>query len=158
VTSSAPTRSSLAAVDYRAYRLRDGVYKTLLPPWSFTSQAFALNERGDVGGVAFGANGLNGNGWIWHDGVFKRIDPAPLLALSTVADISGERRDRRRDAGAGRQDAWLRRLDDALTHRGESTTLGGPSGGTGRQGCPFRGAKGTVRIGTPSTWLERADG
>lgn len=41
-----------------------------------------------MGGVAFGIDGLNGNGWIWRDGAFKRIDPAPLLLVSTVADIS----------------------------------------------------------------------
>ena len=82
------TRSSLSTVDVRAFRLRDGVWKTLLPPGSFTSQAFALNEAGDVGGVAFGADGLNGNGWIWQNNAFKRIDPAPLLLISTVGDIS----------------------------------------------------------------------
>ncbi len=82
------TRSSLSPVDLRAYRLRDGVWKTLLPPGSFTSQAFALNEAGDVGGVAFGIDGFNGNGWIWQNGAFKRIDPAPLLLISTVGDIS----------------------------------------------------------------------
>jgi hypothetical protein len=81
-------RASLAMVDASAYRLRDGVYKPLLPPGSFTSQAFALNEAGDVGGVAFGTDGLHGNGWIWHDGAFKRINPAPLLLISTVGDIS----------------------------------------------------------------------
>ena len=75
------TRNTHVAVtvDIRAYRLRDGVWKTLLPPGAFTSQAFALNEAGDVGGVAFGIDGLNGNGWIWQDGAFKRIDAAPLL-------------------------------------------------------------------------------
>lgn len=82
------SRSSLSPVDIRAYRLRDGTWKTLLPPGSLTSQAFALNEAGDVGGVAFGIDGLNGNGWIWQGGAFKRIDPAPLLAVSTVGDIS----------------------------------------------------------------------
>ena len=82
------TRSSLSPVDIRAYRLRDGVWKTLLPPGSFTSQAFAVNEAGDVGGVAFGIDGLNGNGWIWQNGAFKRIDAAPLVLISTVGDIS----------------------------------------------------------------------
>jgi hypothetical protein len=82
------TRSSLSPVDIRAYRLRDGVWKTLLPSWAFTSQAFALNENGDAGGVSFGIDGLNGNGWIWQNGAFKRIDPAPLLLVSTVGDLS----------------------------------------------------------------------
>ena len=82
------TRSSLSPVDIRAYRLRDGVWTTLLPPLAFTSQAFALNETGDVGGVAYGIDGLNGNGWIWHDGAYKRIDAAPLLLTTTVGDIS----------------------------------------------------------------------
>ncbi len=82
------TRASLGPVDASAYRRRDGIYKPLLPPGSFTSQAFALNEAGDVGGVAFGAEGLIGNGWIWQNGAFKRIDPAPLLLVSTVGDIS----------------------------------------------------------------------
>lgn len=81
-------RASLGPVDASAYRLRDGVYKPLLPPGSFTSQAFALNEAGDVGGVAFGIEGLTGNGWIWQNGAYKRIDPAPLLLVSTVGDIS----------------------------------------------------------------------
>jgi hypothetical protein len=82
------TRTTLSTVDLRAYRLRDGVFKTLLPPGSFTSQAFALNEAGDVGGVAFGIDGVTGNGWIWQNGAYKRIDPAPLLLVSTVGDIS----------------------------------------------------------------------
>jgi hypothetical protein len=82
------TRTTLSTVDLRAYRLRDGTWKTLLPPGSFTSQAFALNEAGDAGGVAFGIDGLTGNGWIWQNGAFKRIDPAPLLLISTVGDIS----------------------------------------------------------------------
>lgn len=82
------SRTTLSTVDLRAFRLRDGVWKTLLPPGSFTSQAFALNEAGDVGGVAFGIDGIVGNGWIWQNGAFKRIDPAPLLLVSTVGDIS----------------------------------------------------------------------
>lgn len=82
------TRSSLSPVDIRAYRLRDGAWTTLLPPGSFTSQAFALNEAGDVGGVAFDINGFTGHGWIWHGGAFKRIDAAPLVLISTVGDIS----------------------------------------------------------------------
>ncbi len=82
------TRSSLSTVDIRAYRLRAGTWKTLVPPGSLTSQAFALTETGVVGGVAFGVDGINGNGWTWQDGAFKRIDPAPLLLISTVGDIS----------------------------------------------------------------------
>jgi hypothetical protein len=82
------TRGSAGPVDAVAYRLRGGVFKSLLPPGSATSQAFALNEQGDVGGVAFGIEGFNGNGWIWQNGAFKRIDPAPLLLISTVGDIS----------------------------------------------------------------------
>ena len=46
------------------------------------------DRPGDVGGVAFGIDGLTGNGWIWQNGAYKRIDPAPLLLISTVGDIS----------------------------------------------------------------------
>ena len=48
----------------------------------------ALSEAGVVGVLEFGIDGLNGNGWIWSQGHFTRIDPAPLLLLSTVADIA----------------------------------------------------------------------
>jgi hypothetical protein len=89
VGSFAPaTRSSLSPVDRRAFLRRGSSWATLLPPGSFVSQAFALSEDGVVGGVAFGIEGLVGNGWLWQAGRFKRIDPAPLLLLSTVADVS----------------------------------------------------------------------
>jgi hypothetical protein len=29
-----------------------------------------------------------GNGWIWQNGAFSHIDPAPLVLVSTVADNS----------------------------------------------------------------------
>jgi hypothetical protein len=82
------TRSSLAMIDWRAFVRRGSSWTTLLPFGAFTSQAFALGEQGTVGGVAFGVDGLSGFGWLWTNGTFKRIDPAPLLLLSTVADLT----------------------------------------------------------------------
>lgn len=81
-------RRSLSPVDLRAAVRRAGRWATLLPPGAFTSQAFALTESDVIGGVAFGLDGISGWGWILRDGRYTRIDPAPGLLLSTVADIS----------------------------------------------------------------------
>ena len=89
VGSFAPAkRTTLNPVDRRAFVRRGTTWTTLLPPGAVTSQAFALDEQGTVGGVAFDVIGLTGYGWLWRNGTFKRIDPAPLLMISTVGDIS----------------------------------------------------------------------
>jgi hypothetical protein len=81
-------RTTLSPVDRRAFIRRGTTWTTLLPAGAVTSQAFGLDEHGTVGGVAFDFLGLTGYGWVWRNGAFKRIDPAPLLVLSTVADVS----------------------------------------------------------------------
>ncbi len=86
VGSFAPARrTTLSPVDRRAFIRRGTTWRTLLPPGAATSQAFGLDERGTVGGVAFDPVGLTGYGWIRRAGRFTRIDPAPPLVLTSAA-------------------------------------------------------------------------
>jgi hypothetical protein len=89
VGSYAPgPRASLAPVDLRACMETGGAWTTLLPAGATTSQAFAITDAGQAGGVAFNALGLIGYGWVWKSGRFTRIDPQPLALYSTVDDIA----------------------------------------------------------------------
>jgi hypothetical protein len=81
-------RMALGALDLRGVLKTGPRWTTLLPADADTSQAFAITNNGEVGGVAFDADGLNGYGWLWRNGRFTRIDAAPQAFFSTVADIT----------------------------------------------------------------------